>query len=40
MAINLDDPQKFRPLAEQAHQVAMNMLRPISRTYDLSLIHI
>ncbi len=34
MAINLDDPQKFRPLAEQAHQVAMNMLRPISRTYD------
>ncbi|MGZ4448091.1 MAG: acyl-CoA dehydrogenase family protein, partial [Nocardioides sp.] len=32
--INLDDPKKFRPLASQAHQVAMNMLRPISRTYD------
>src|SRR4029079_4906642 len=34
MAINLDDPRKFRPLVGQAHQVAMNMLRPISRTYD------
>ena len=34
--INLDDPKKFRPLAEQAHQVAMNMLRPISRKYDLA----
>ena len=33
--INLDDPRKFRPLASQAHQVAMNMLRPISRKYDL-----
>ncbi len=32
--INLDDPKKFRPLAGQAHQVAMNMLRPISRKYD------
>jgi acyl-CoA dehydrogenase len=32
--INLDDPKKFRALAGQAHQVAMNMLRPISRTYD------
>lgn len=32
--INLDDPKKFRPLVEQAHQVAMNMLRPISRKYD------
>ena len=32
--INLDDPQKFRPLVGQAHQVAMNMLRPISRKYD------
>jgi acyl-CoA dehydrogenase len=32
--INLDDPQKFRSLVGQAHQVAMNMLRPISRTYD------
>ncbi|GAA4716582.1 acyl-CoA dehydrogenase family protein [Nocardioides conyzicola] len=34
MAINLDDPKKFRPLVGQAHQVAMNMLRPISRKYD------
>jgi acyl-CoA dehydrogenase len=32
--ISLDDPQKLRPLRDQAHQVAMNMLRPISRTYD------
>ena len=32
--INLDDPKKFRPLRDQAHQVAMNMLRPISRKYD------
>jgi acyl-CoA dehydrogenase len=32
--ISLDDPKKFRPLVSQAHQVAMNMLRPISRTYD------
>ena len=32
--INLDDPKKFRPLVGQAHQVAMNMLRPISRKYD------
>ena len=34
MSINLDDPKKFRPLREQVHQVAMNMLRPISRKYD------
>lgn len=34
MAIDLDDPRKFRTLAGQAHQVAMNMLRPISRKYD------
>jgi acyl-CoA dehydrogenase len=34
MAISLDDPKKLRPLRDQAHQVAMNMLRPISRTYD------
>jgi acyl-CoA dehydrogenase len=32
--INLDDPEKLAPLRDQAHQVAMNMLRPISRTYD------
>jgi acyl-CoA dehydrogenase len=34
MSINLDDPKKFRPLRDQVHQVAMNMLRPISRKYD------
>ncbi|WP_193605464.1 acyl-CoA dehydrogenase family protein [Nocardioides dongkuii] len=34
--ISLDDPRKFRTLAGQAHQVAMNMLRPISRKYDLA----
>ena len=34
MAINLDDPKRYRPLVGQAHQVAMNMLRPISRKYD------
>ncbi|WP_028644255.1 acyl-CoA dehydrogenase family protein [Nocardioides sp. URHA0020] len=34
MAISLDDPRKFRQLTGQAHQVAMNMLRPISRKYD------
>ena len=34
MAISLDDPKKLRTLRDQAHQVAMNMLRPISRTYD------
>jgi len=34
MAINLEDPKRFRPLVGQAHQVAMNMLRPISRKYD------
>jgi len=32
--ISLDDPQKLRQVRDQAHQVAMNMLRPISRTYD------
>jgi acyl-CoA dehydrogenase len=32
--ISLDDPKKLRQVRDQAHQVAMNMLRPISRTYD------
>jgi acyl-CoA dehydrogenase len=32
----LDDPKKLAPLRDQAHQVAMNMLRPISRRYDRS----
>jgi acyl-CoA dehydrogenase len=30
----LDDPRRLVPLRDQAHQVAMNMLRPISRKYD------
>jgi len=34
MAINLEDPKKLVPLRDQVHQVAMNMLRPISRKYD------
>jgi acyl-CoA dehydrogenase len=34
MAISLDDPQNLTGLRDQAHQVAMNMLRPISRKYD------
>ncbi len=32
--INLETPKKFRPLVGQAHQVAMNLLRPSSRKYD------
>ena len=32
--ISLDDPKKLAPLRDHAHQVAMNMLRPISRKYD------
>ncbi|GAA4691733.1 acyl-CoA dehydrogenase family protein [Nocardioides nanhaiensis] len=32
--INLENPKKFAPLVSQANQVAMNMLRPISRKYD------
>ncbi|MDT0203587.1 acyl-CoA dehydrogenase family protein [Nocardioides sp. AE5] len=34
--INLETPKKHRQLIDQAHQVAMNMLRPISRKYDLA----
>ena len=32
--INLETPKKLRPLIDQAHQLAMNSLRPISRKYD------
>lgn len=32
--INLDTPKKHRALVDQAHQLAMNMLRPVSRKYD------
>src|SRR5690606_18666231 len=34
--INLEVPKKFKPLIDQAHQVAENVLRPISRKYDLA----
>jgi acyl-CoA dehydrogenase len=34
MTINLETPKKFRPLISNAHQVAMNLLRPNSRSYD------
>lgn len=36
MSINLEVPKKHRALVDQAHQVAMNMLRPISRKYDIA----
>ena len=32
--INLEIPRKFVPLVTQAHEVAANVLRPISRKYD------
>ncbi len=34
MTINLETPKKFKPLVAQAHEVAANVLRPISRKYD------
>jgi acyl-CoA dehydrogenase len=36
MPINLEDPKKFTVLVGQAHQVAQEVLRPISRKYDLA----
>ncbi len=33
--LSLETPKKFKPLVGQAHQVAMNLLRPNSRRYDL-----
>lgn len=32
--LNLEIPKKLRPLIQQAHMVAENMFRPISRKYD------
>lgn len=32
--LNLETPKKFRPLVNQAKQVAANVFRPISRKYD------
>lgn len=34
--INLEVPKKFRPLINQAHQVAEHVFRPISRKYDVA----
>jgi acyl-CoA dehydrogenase len=34
MSIYLETPRKFRPLIDQAHQLAVHMFRPISRKYD------
>jgi acyl-CoA dehydrogenase len=34
--INLEIPKKFVPLVSQAHQVAAEVFRPISRKYDLA----
>jgi acyl-CoA dehydrogenase len=34
--INLEIPNKFKPLVNQAHEVADNVLRPISRKYDVA----
>jgi acyl-CoA dehydrogenase len=34
--INLEIPSKFKPLVGQAHQVATELFRPISRKYDLA----
>lgn len=34
MPINLETPKKFKMLSEQAHTVALEVLRPISRKYD------
>ena len=36
MAINLEIPKKLEQLVEQAHVVAAEVLRPISRKYDLA----
>lgn len=32
--MNLDMPKKFRPIVNNAHQVALSVFRPISRKYD------
>jgi acyl-CoA dehydrogenase len=36
MSINLEVPRRFEQLVEQAHMVAVEVLRPISRKYDLA----
>lgn len=32
--MNLENPKKFRTLVDQAHEIALNFFRPISRKYD------
>lgn len=32
--MNLQNPKKFRMLIDQAHEAALNVLRPISHKYD------
>lgn len=32
--MNLENPKKFKMLVDQAHETALNVLRPISRKYD------
>ena len=32
--MNLQNPKKFKMLIDQAHEVALNVLSPISRKYD------
>ena len=39
MAINLETPRKFQALVDQAHTVAEEVLRPISRKYDAPMQH-
>ena len=36
MAINLELPKKMQAVAEKGHQGALNIIRPISRKYDLA----
>ena len=36
LMINLEIPSKFKPMVGQAHQVATEIFRPISRKYDLA----
>jgi acyl-CoA dehydrogenase len=36
MAINLEMPKKLQAVIDMAHQGAAEMLRPISRKYDLA----
>lgn len=39
MQMNLQNPKKFKMLIDQAHESALNVLRPISRKYDKAEHH-